>query len=167
MEVGIENFNLAYEARNCSNITILGAPGRYGINDLGGGLNTFKNTKINNFWACEVAGGDTWISPVCIQGNNGASRYGFVLNNLGGNNPAEGTLTDMIDDSENSGNLQTQIYVLGTRGADYRAECDRRGAGGRGRIADSSDRQRRNSQFQRDGNGLEPRRPGSHAESCR
>ena len=117
MEIGIETFNLAYEARNFSNITIVGAPGLYGIADGGGGVNTFKGTKISNFWACEVAGGDTWMSPVCIQGYNGASRYGFVLNNQGGNNPAEGTLIDMIDDSENSGNLQTPIYVIGTRGA--------------------------------------------------
>ena len=117
MEIGIETFNLAYEARNFSNITILGAPGSYGIADGGGGLNTFKGTLINNFWACEVAGGETWINPVCIQGNNGVSRYGFVLNNQGGNNPAEGTLIDMLDDSENSGSLQTPIYVVGARGA--------------------------------------------------
>ncbi len=117
MEVGIETFELAYEARNFSNITILGAPGRYGINDIGGGLNNWKGTKINTFWACEVATTDTWINPLCLQGNSGTSRYGLVLNNLEGANPNEVTVIDAVDDSENSGNLQTPFYVIGNGGA--------------------------------------------------
>jgi hypothetical protein len=108
MEIGIENYELSYEARNYSDIEIYGAPGRYGVADVGGGLNSWKGTKISNMWACED-GGDTWINPICIQGNAG-SRYGFIANDLAGSN-SEATLIDPIDDAE-YGYLNTPYLIL-------------------------------------------------------
>jgi hypothetical protein len=111
MEVGIETYLLAYE-NSFSNLFIYGAPGSYGISDMGGGINSWSGTiKVSNFWADEVAGSGTFSGIRNIQGNNGVSRYGFVENNLGGNNN-ESTLTDKVDDAENTGNPQTPDLVL-------------------------------------------------------
>ena len=111
MEVGIETYLLAYE-NSFSNLFLYGAPGSYGISDLGGGINSWSGTiKVSNFWADEVAGSGTFSGIRNIQGNNGVSRYGFVENSLGGNNN-ESTLTDKIDDAEDTGNPQTPDLVL-------------------------------------------------------
>ncbi len=112
MEVGIETYQLAYE-NSFSNLFIYGAPGSYGICDMGGGISSWSGTiKVSNFWADEVAGSGTFSGIRNIQGNNGVSRYGFIENNLGGNNPNESTVTDKVDDAENSGNPQTPDLVL-------------------------------------------------------
>ena len=112
MEVGIQTYQLSYEARNFSNITISGVPGRYGINDMGGGLNTWNNIKVTGFWAHEVANSGHFSGLLNIQGNNYSSLYGFVLNNLAANTPAEATLLDATTDAENTGNSFTPLYVL-------------------------------------------------------
>jgi hypothetical protein len=117
MEVGIEMYQLAYE-NSFSNLFIYGAPGKYGISDIGGGINTWSGMiKVSNFWADEVAGSGTFSGIRNIQGDNGVSRYGFVENNLAGDNPAESTLTDKVDDSENTGNPQTPDLVLNNPGS--------------------------------------------------
>jgi Concanavalin A-like lectin/glucanases superfamily len=108
MEVGIELYQLSYEARNFSDIEIYGVPGRYGITDVGGGLNTWKGTKISNMWAC-VDGGDTWIGRNCIQGSAG-SQYDLIANDLAGTN-SEISDTDPIVDAEN-GYLFTPYLIL-------------------------------------------------------
>ena len=112
MEVGVETYQLAYE-NSFSNLFVNGAPGRYGISDTGGGINSWSGMiKVSNFWADEVANSGTFSGIRNIEGNNGASRYGFVQNNLPGYNPAESTVTDKIDDSEDGGNPQTPDLVL-------------------------------------------------------
>ena len=112
MEVGIEMYQLAYE-NSFSDLFMYGAPGSYGISDTGGGINSWSGMiKVSNFWADEVTESGTFSGIRNIQGNNGVSRYGFVENNLSGNNPAESTVTDKVDDSENTGNPQTPDLVL-------------------------------------------------------
>ncbi len=112
MEIGIETYQLAYE-NSFSNLFIYGAPGSYGISDMGGGASSWSGMiKVSNFWADEVANSGTFSGIRNIQGNNGVSRYGFIENNLGGTNPGESTLTDRGDDTENTGNPQTPDLVL-------------------------------------------------------
>ena len=111
-------FQLAYE-NSFSNLFINGAPGTYGIADTGGGINSWSGMiKVANFWADEVATSGTFSGIRNIQGNNGVSRYGFVENNLQANNPAESTVTDKVDDSEDSGNFQTSDLVLNNPGSE-------------------------------------------------
>jgi hypothetical protein len=111
VEIGWETFNLAYENR-FSNIAIFanGYGGRYGIVDATG-LNSWSGTKVSTEWACEVAQSGTYFNPECIQGNSGTSRYGFVLECLGGGNNGA-TLYDPVDDAENSANAFTSLDVL-------------------------------------------------------
>jgi hypothetical protein len=112
MEVGIEMYQLAYE-NSLSNLFIYGTPGSYGIADVGGGINSWSGMiKVSTFWADEVAVSGTFSGIRNIQGNNGVSRYGFVQNNLSGQNPAESTVTDKVDDAEDTGNPQTPDLVL-------------------------------------------------------
>jgi hypothetical protein len=109
VDVGFETFNLAYENR-FSNITVFSNGGRYGIAD-GTGLNSWSGTKVSTEWACEVAPSGTYVNPICIQGNNTTSRYGFVQNCISGG--ANGvTLQDPVDDAEDSGNPFTSLDVL-------------------------------------------------------
>lgn len=112
MEVGVETYQLAYE-NSFSNLFLYGAPGSYGISDMGGGINSWSGMiKVSTFWADEVAGSGTFSGIRNIQGENGVSRYGFVENNLPGTNTAESTVTDKFDDSEDTGNPQTPDLVL-------------------------------------------------------